>query len=401
MPTAPHPWLHRFAVLTALATLVLIGIGGLVTSHGAGMAVPDWPNSYGYNMFTFPVSMWVGGILYEHSHRLAGSVVGFLTLVLALWLNGRPAAKWLRWGSILVLALGLLAATSSKVKLDNVLFLVGTGVAGFGISLVWPRHEPIGPRLARFGLLALVLVIVQGVLGGLRVTALADWLGIFHGTLAQCFLVLICAIALVTSGWWERLKAQSQVAAVPAKLRNFLLLTTLLILGQLALGASMRHQHAGLAVSDFPLAHGKVWPATDAASLEAYNRSRNDHREFKAITAGQIHLHMAHRIGALVVFGHVLGSLLKLCRTVGWAHPLARVAVGWFALLCVQFGLGIWTVLSNKSADIATLHVVVGAASLVTGALLTLLAGTVFQAEQRSEGQAQSQFSSAATGVRA
>ena len=92
-------WLHRFAVLTALATLVLISIGGLVTSHGAGMAVPDWPNSYGYNMFTFPVSMWVGGILYEHSHRLAGSVVGFLTLVLALWLNGRPAAKWLRGGS--------------------------------------------------------------------------------------------------------------------------------------------------------------------------------------------------------------------------------------------------------------------------------------------------------------
>lgn len=372
------PWLHRFAVLTALATLVLIGIGGLVTSHGAGMAVPDWPNSYGYNMFTFPVSMWVGGILYEHSHRLAGSVVGFLTLVLALWLNGRPAAKWLRWGSLVVLALGLLASTSAKVKLDNVLFLVGTGVVGFGISFVWPRHEPISPRLARFGLLALVLVIVQGVLGGLRVTALADWLGIFHGTLAQCFLVLICTIALVTSGWWERLKADSQRVAVPAKVRNFLLVTTLLILGQLALGASMRHQHAGLAVPDFPLAHGKVWPATDAASLEGYNRARLDHRDFKAITAGQIHLHMAHRIGALIVFGHVLGCWLKLRRTVGPAHPLARVAVGWFALLCVQFGLGIWTVLSNKSADIATLHVVVGAASLVTGALLTLLAATVW-----------------------
>lgn len=372
------PWLHRFAVLTALATLVLIGIGGLVTSHGAGMAVPDWPNSYGYNMFTFPVSMWVGGILYEHSHRLAGSVVGFLTLVLALWLNGRPAAKWLRWGSLVVFALGLLATTSSKVKLDNVLFLVGTGAAGFGISFVWPRAEPISPRLARFGVLALVLVIAQGILGGLRVTALADWLGIFHGTLAQCFLVLTCAIALVTSGWWERLKAQAQAVAVPAKVRNFLLVTTLLILGQLALGASMRHQHAGLAVPDFPLAHGKVWPATDAAALEKYNQARLDVRDFKAITAGQIHLHMAHRLGAFVVFGHVLGCLLKLRRAVGGTHPLARVAVGWFALLCVQFGLGIWTVLSNKAADIATLHVLVGAASLVTGALLTLLAATVW-----------------------
>ena len=373
------PWLHRFALLTAAATFVLIGIGGLVTSHGAGMAVPDWPNSYGYNMFTFPVSMWVGGILYEHSHRLAGSLVGLLTLGLAIWLNGRPAAKWLRGGSALVLALGLLAATSSKVKLDNVLFLIGTGVVGIGVSFGWPRHEPISPRLARCGLLALVLVIVQGLLGGFRVTALADWLGIFHGTLAQCFLVLVCGLALVTGGWWARLKAEPQPVPVPDKVRRFLLVTTLLILGQLALGASMRHQHAGLAVPDFPLAHGKIWPATDPAALEKYNQTRLEVREFKPITTGQIHLHMAHRIGALVVFGHVLGCLLKLRRTVGAAHPLARLAVGWFALLCVQFGLGIWTVLSNKAADIATLHVLVGAVSLVTGALLTLLAATIFR----------------------
>lgn len=376
---APHSWLHRFALLTAAATFVLIGIGGLVTSHGAGMAVPDWPNSYGYNMFTFPVSMWVGGILYEHSHRLAGSLVGLLTLVLAIWLNGRPAAKWLRGGSALVFALGLLAATSSKVKLDNVLFLVGTGVVGVGISFIWPRHEPVSPRLARFGLLALVLVIVQGLLGGFRVTALADWVGIFHGTLAQCFLVLVCALALVTSGWWARLNAVPQPVPVPDKVRRFLLVTTLLILGQLALGASMRHQHAGLAVPDFPFAHGKIWPATDAVALEKYNQSRLEVREFKPITAGQIHLHMAHRIGALVVFGHVLGCLLKLRRTVGAGHLLARLAIGWFALLCMQFGLGIWTVLSNKAADIATLHVLVGAVSLVTGALLTLLAATVFR----------------------
>ena len=376
-----NPWLHRFALLTAAATFVLIGIGGLVTSHGAGMAVPDWPNSYGYNMFTFPVSMWVGGILYEHSHRLAGSVVGFLTLVLAFWLNGRPAARWLRWGSLLVLALGCWAATSSKVKLDNVLFLLGAGAVGFGVSFAWPRHEPISPRLARFGLLALVLVIAQGILGGLRVTAVADWLGIFHGTLAQCFLVLICAIALVTGSWWKRLQAEVHFAPVPEKVRRFLLVTTLLILGQLALGASMRHQHAGLAIPDFPFAHGKLWPATDPAALEKYNQSRLDVLDFKPITAGHIYLHMAHRIGALIVFGHVLGCLLKLRRSVGGAHPLARLASGWFALLCIQFGLGIWTVLSNKAADIATLHVVVGAASLVTGALLTLLATAVFRAK--------------------
>jgi cytochrome c oxidase assembly protein subunit 15 len=67
MKTEPSPWLHRFAVLVALATLALIGMGGLVTSHGAGMAVPDWPTTYGYNMFLFPIDQWVGGIFYGGS----------------------------------------------------------------------------------------------------------------------------------------------------------------------------------------------------------------------------------------------------------------------------------------------------------------------------------------------
>src|SRR5580765_5532656 len=71
-----NPWLHRFAVMTALATFCLLGVGGLVTSHGVGMAVPDWPNTYGYNMFLFPISKWVGGVLYEHSHRLMAALVG-------------------------------------------------------------------------------------------------------------------------------------------------------------------------------------------------------------------------------------------------------------------------------------------------------------------------------------
>ena len=65
--------LQRYAVFTALVTFVLVCVGGLVTSHGAGLAVPDWPNSYGYNMFFFPVSKWVGGIRFEHVHRLAAS----------------------------------------------------------------------------------------------------------------------------------------------------------------------------------------------------------------------------------------------------------------------------------------------------------------------------------------
>ena len=376
MLTPSNPWLHRLAVLTALATLALIGIGGLVTSHGAGMAVPDWPTSYGYNMFFFPFSQWVGGIFYEHTHRLVASVVGLLTAILSGWIWARETTGWRRKVGLgwIVLTLGLMGVRTQPM------FIALAGVALVVIAYSTTQLKSAERPLCWWAAIAFSVVLVQGVLGGLRVTALKDELGIFHGTLAQCFFVLICALALVTSGWWQQLKAASLPVTVPAPVRNFLLVTTLLMLGQLAFGASMRHQHAGLAVPDFPLAHGKVWPATDAASLDAYNRARRDDREFKPITAGQIHLHLAHRLGALAVFGHVLGCLLKLRRTVGGAHPLARGAGGWFALICVQFGLGIWTVLSNKAADIATLHVVLGAASLVTGALLTLLAATVFSA---------------------
>src|SRR3979409_2796310 len=78
-------WLNRFAWFTAFATLLLIWRGGLVTSKGVGLAVPDWPNTFGYNMFLFPVSKWVGGVFFEHTHRLLASTVGFLTLILAAW----------------------------------------------------------------------------------------------------------------------------------------------------------------------------------------------------------------------------------------------------------------------------------------------------------------------------
>ena len=77
-------------------------MGGLVTSHQAGMSVPDWPNSWGYNMFTFPPSKWVGGILFEHTHRLAAAGVGLLTIILVVvaWVTDRR--RWLRWTAVAV-----------------------------------------------------------------------------------------------------------------------------------------------------------------------------------------------------------------------------------------------------------------------------------------------------------
>ena len=144
------PAVHRLALITAVATFPLIFMGGLVTSHGAGMSVPDWPNSWGYNMFTFPPSKWVGGILFEHTHRLAGAAVGFLTILLvtAAWATDRR--RWVRWTAVAVL----------------------------------------------------LAVCVQGTIGGLRVVLSQRDLAIVHGIAAQLFFCFIAAFCVMTSRFW-------------------------------------------------------------------------------------------------------------------------------------------------------------------------------------------------------
>src|SRR4051812_46396363 len=218
--TSSNPWLHRFAVLTAVATLFLICVGGVVTSKGVGMSVPDWPTTYGYNMFFFPFSKWVGGIFYEHTHRLVASAVGFLTVILAVWLWLKEPRPWMRW----------------------------------------------------LGVAAVLAVVLQGVLGGLRVTQIKDEIGIFHAALAQLFFVQVSAIALFSSRWW--LRAQEAPVGNRGGLIYLYWLGTGLIFLQLVIGATMRHQHAGLAISDFPLAYHRLWPAMDPEAIALYNQQR-------------------------------------------------------------------------------------------------------------------------------
>jgi hypothetical protein len=140
---------HVHAVVTAVATLALICLGGLVTSHGVGLAVPDWPNTYGYNMFFFPISDWVGGIFYEHTHRLLGSLVGLMTLVLTLWLYGTGSRPWLKWGGAMLGIGGLLWAAWVSGRKDWALLVAATGGVAFAVSWVWPRCAP-APRLLRW-----------------------------------------------------------------------------------------------------------------------------------------------------------------------------------------------------------------------------------------------------------
>lgn len=366
-----NPWLHRFAVFTALCTLALLGVGGVVTSKGVGMAVPDWPTTYGYNMFFFPISKWTGGVFYEHSHRLVASLVGALTAMLAAWIWVKESKGWQRTLALagIVCTLGLMGVRTQTM------FIVLASVAALVLVYsLWRATSDPSP-LRWWALVAFTAVLVQGVLGGLRVTQYKDELGIFHGTLAQLFFALICSIAVFTSRWWNASPADGLRSMTPPsrKLGRAYLLTTILILLQLILGATMRHQHAGLAIPDFPLAYGKLWPATDAVAIASYNARRMEARGENPITAGQVILQMAHRFLALTIVAHVAAVLVR-ARRERLAHPLlARLALAWMILILAQAGLGAWTIWSNKAADVATVHVLVGALSLVTGVLGCLI----------------------------
>ncbi len=195
--------LHRFAVLLATSTLVLIFIGGLVTSTGSGLSVPDWPLSYGKLL-----PPMVGGILYEHGHRIAASIVGFLTLVLAIWLRRREPRRWVR----------------------------------------------------RLGGLAFVAIVSQGVLGGITVLFLLPVAAsVGHAALAEIFFCLTVSIALCTSRSWglapRRVEQSGRIS-----LRHLSLATTVLIYLQILVGALMRHTGSGLAIPDFPLSFGHLIP---------------------------------------------------------------------------------------------------------------------------------------------
>jgi len=365
---AANPWLHRFAVVTALATLGLIGLGGLVTSKEAGMAVPDWPTSYGYNMFFFPVSQWTGGIFYEHTHRLWASLVGLLTAMLAGWIWARETGGWpRRLGLAAIIAtLGLMGVRTQTMFVA--LALLALGVIGFSFTRLKNDARPVRWWAA----IAFSAVLIQGVLGGLRVTALKDQIGIFHGTLAQLFFCLICSLALVTSGRWQNALAVPVILNVNPALRRLLTGLTAAILFQLMLGATMRHQHAGLAIPDFPLAYGKIWPPLDAAFVDSINRQRLDSLGYNAITAFQISLQLAHRLMALVIVLLVSRAAWQTQRQARGTW-LARAGKIWLGLILLQATLGAATIWSNKAADIATAHVVLGAASLAFGVLVNIV----------------------------
>jgi cytochrome c oxidase assembly protein subunit 15 len=194
--------------------------------------------------------------------------------------------------------------------------------------------------------------------------------GIFHGCLGQAFLVLTAVIAFLTSRWWQSQPAQGLVGAgTGGGLQRWFLVATGLISLQLLIAATMRHQHAGLAIPDFPLAYGSLWPDMSEEAVAKYNQLRVEVTTANPITTFQIALQMTHRFVAVLIMAAVAVCFVKSSR----GTPLRRVASGWLGLILVQITLGAWTIWSNKAADVATAHVVVGALSLVTGALGCLI----------------------------
>jgi heme a synthase len=189
MNTIPNRGLHKFAVITAVATFLLLVAGALVTSNAAGLSIPDWPLAYGSL-----IPPLVGGIPYEYFHRVIATCVGLLTIVLAAWLWKAERRVWLRW----------------------------------------------------LGLGALGCVVAQGILGGMTVRMLQPpSVSAAHATLAQLFFSMTIAIAVYTGGWWQRELAKLEDTGAP-RIRSLAVWTAVAVFLQLIVGAEFRHNGFGI-----------------------------------------------------------------------------------------------------------------------------------------------------------
>src|SRR4029077_9968509 len=209
------------------------------------------------------------------------------------------------------------------------------------------------------GVIAVVGVILQGILGGLRVTMLKDQIGIFHACVAQAFLGLLIFIALVTTKFWLLLADRHFDSQRFSPIKALAIAITMTIYVQLALGATMRHQHRDLAILDFPTANGAWIPDTSAAAFAKINAWR-DARALSDVTAFQIWLQMAHRFLALIIAIAVIAFCARVWTERRGFGALERLSLLWVALVFGQIALGAWVIWSNKAADVATAHVALG-----------------------------------------
>lgn len=327
--------LHRFSLITAVSTFVLIFIGGLVTSTGSGLAVPDWPTTYGENMFTYPIDKWVGGIKYEHGHRLFASLVGLFTLILAVWIAVSEKRRWVR----------------------------------------------------TIGFIALGLVIAQGILGGITVLYLLPTpISVAHGMTAQIFFCIVSAIALFTSRWW--IHTEESISEEKFSLVIMTGVAASFVFLQLLFGAILRHTYSGLSVPDFPFAFGRIFPSLSDESLAIYNqelivrgiRWAGD----KPIEAYQIVIHLVHRYWAYIVTLMLWYTGYTLVRSRDIPKRFSRNGAMILGAVTIQFLLGVLTILTKKEIIITTAHVAIGAVTLVICVITTIQLVRILQGRSAS-----------------
>ena len=272
-----------------------------------------------------------------------GSLVGFLTIILAVWLWLHDNRQWVR----------------------------------------------------SLGVIAVVGVVLQGILGGLRVTMMKDQIGIFHACVAQAFLGLLVFIALVTTKFWSSLAdgtpaveggASTTPELTPSSLtrlspmKALAIAITIAIYVQLALGATMRHQHRDLSILDFPTANGAWIPDTSAAALAKINAWR-DARALSDVSAFQIWLQMVHRFLALIIAIAIISFCVRVWRDARSFDALKRLSFLWVILILCQISLGAWVIWSNRAADVATAHVALGAIMLSFGVSMSAICWRISQIE--------------------
>jgi protoheme IX farnesyltransferase len=315
--------LHRFAVVTALATYVLILIGGLVHGTGSSLACPDWPTCYGTLM-----PKMEGGVLVEHSHRLAAGTVVILTLALAIAVQLAP-------GPLGTPGLGLRRFRAFDL-------------AARGLARLARGAEPELRRLRPFTWLALALVFVQALLGGITVLLrLPTPISTAHTATSLLFFLTVVYVAV-------RSRPADAVFAAPpsATVSRAALVAAVGVYFQMVLGGLVRHSGAALACTDVPLCRGSIWPDAHPTVL----------------------VQAAHRLGAVAVGALAVIASIVTWRGAGRRRDLRALAAAVPVLVGVQIWLGLHAVLSFLDLATVESHLAVATALLATLVLIALRA---------------------------
>jgi len=308
---------RRLSKVIVLLTLSLIFVGALIKSHEVGLSVPDWPTSYGKQMFSFPFSEMVGGIFYEHGHRLFATIVGFFTLIQFIVLSFTDHPMWVK----------------------------------------------------KMSFIALVLVITQGFLGGMTVIFfLPPQISILHGVLAQIFFISIIFIAYSLSD--SRLNKKKE--SFPLFIKRGALIITLLVFVQLILGALVRHTSSGLAIPDFPKMGGMWIPTFSDNMVNNINVELFD-KNLDMVSKWQVVIHFLHRLGAFIITLALTFFVYKFRKMVEKNSTESKILILFSVLLFIQIILGASTVITEKLPYVASFHVVTGAALLGCCALFVMV----------------------------